>query len=346
VGDEYCWNITTESDGSKKFVSQSTTQIVMFNKETWAGGTLEWDMKVGAGTPTYNVVSGVVFGADSNAVTNSTGKYYVAGRDPWNEFVAYSKNENDFAWEDNNKTAAVYTDVNATYHYKLIWDAAGKLIHYFVNGAYTASATLKRDAGGVHIGLYADMAGVEFSHIVYSNSSADAPSEYAYTAFQSSYWTVTGEGTSRVYSALTGGGILTFLTPTDYTTFAFDLKVTGTTNTYNCSSGLLLGAKTAYAGINFGTFAVVGRDDWGGFNTYSKNDGAFAWNDSNKAAGAMPDLNTVYHLKVVLDRTANTVSYFLDGVAKGVQTTSVDVSGHYWGLVSDQACEFSNIVLS
>lgn len=346
VGDEYCWSITTDASGVKTYTSQSTTQLLMFNKETFDGGTVEYDLKVTSDTYTYLVSNGIVIGATSRNVNHSVGQYYVVGRSPWADFVTYSKNEGAFNWEDSNKIAGAFPTLNTTYHLKFIWDKAAGAIHYFVNGAYAGSSILKTKISGSDIGLYADMPGVTFSNITFSSDMSGIPSSILYTSGTASSWTISGTGEATTYTALAGGNILMFATPTTATTFEYDLNVTSDANTYWIGTGLVVGADSPYDNHNYGKFVVVGRDDWGGFNTFSKDNGGFAWNDSNKIAGAFPNLNTVYHIKFVLDKMANTIAYYVNDVLTSTQTPSVAISGNYWGLSADSAAVYSNIKLS
>lgn len=174
-GDEYSWNIT-ENNGVVSFESTSTTQYLMFNKLRFSGGSVSFKLKVDNNDMTYSVADGIIFGADTLNADHDNGKFYVCGRDRWNELLVFSKDNGAFAWQDSTKITGVMRELGVTYSLKFIWDSGKDIVYYFMNGNYVGRQQLNKGFKGSYIGIYADHPGVTISDIVIDETETYAPS--------------------------------------------------------------------------------------------------------------------------------------------------------------------------
>lgn len=165
VGDSSNWQIT-ENNGNVSFRSVKANQMLMFKNETFSGGSVSFKIKVASDNFTYSIASGIVFAADRLDSNYEQGSYYVAGADKWYDYVAFSKNNGTFAWQDVGKIPNAVTEWGKTYDLKFIWDKSADCIHYYIDGVYQGTGTFSGGFSGSYIGIYADNAGVTISDIV------------------------------------------------------------------------------------------------------------------------------------------------------------------------------------
>lgn len=340
IGDEYCWDIALNQDGSRSFTSTSeNAQMLLLNDLQFESGTIEFKMKYGEGVEKFTCASGIVFGADSTEVGHSTGKWICTGMDPWNDFVTFSKDNGAFRWEDSNKIPACFTDKNYEYSMKFSYDKSNKQIHYFFNGEYVCTTYITLDSDGKYIGIYADKKDLTISDIKISDEVYTPEQVFSYGA--KSNWNINNESNS--YTS-TSNGIFLMLPKYKITSSCYveyDILLHDDSTYYYCGSGLVL-SNIAAPSHNFGSFLVVGRDWWGGYDTFQKINGGFAWKDTNKIPNAMPNYNQTYHLKFYFDIINKTLTYYF-GDQTSTQPFDLEFSTYYVGLYVDGLTTFSNI---
>ncbi len=339
-GDEYCWNIT-EDDGVVSFESLSNSQYLMFNKLRFSGGSISFDLKVSDNDYTYSVLSGIVFAADVLDVNHDNGRFYVVGRDKWNELLVFSKDNGEFAWQDTGKVSNVLTDTDKSYRIKMVWDKDVDKVYYFIDDVYQGTGILNKGFSGEYLGIYADNAGVTISDIVIDEDEEFVPpvsetDDYLFTCGDSSNWSITGEGETASYVALKDSQYLMFKNKTfGGGSVSFKIKFNNKNYTYWCASGILFGADTLQAEHNTGKFYVAGVETWNDFVVFAKDNGNFQWLDSNKAAGVINEIDRTYNLKFIWDSENDLLHYFVDGSYISTQALTPGYKGQYMGLYTE-----------
>ena len=342
VGDEYCWSITTNAQGNRKFVATSTeSQMFMFNYETFSGGTIELDMTYVATVAKYNCASGIVFGASTLAAEHNTGSWACAGMDPWYDFVAFSKDSGDFRWEDKNKVAGIFTDVNKSYHIAFSWDPAAKVIHYLINDAYICSAPLTRPLSGQYLGIYSDTAGTIFENIEIS-STVYHP-EFMASQGTISNWNISNDKTSITAKATGKTLMMPQYDISESCYVEFDMNVPDNSTAGYAASGILLCGDQAAPSNSLGSYIVVGRDWWGGFDAFQMINGSFSWKDGNKIANAMPNYNETYHIKLYVNLETKNIQYFWNEDTTHGAAYDFNMSVAHFGIYDDGLFTISNI---
>lgn len=163
------WIVSLNSKGERVYTSKSADSMLMFNDIEFNGGTIEFDMIMPKNYVTYYVASGVIFGADSKNIHHNIGKWYCAGRDYWNDFVCFSKDNGNFKWEDNPKVAN-QAFANVKYSYKFVWDSEANTVSYYLNGEYKCTVTLSFKTNGTNIGLFSESEGVQITNLKITNN--------------------------------------------------------------------------------------------------------------------------------------------------------------------------------
>ncbi len=352
-GDEYCWNIT-ETDGITSFESLSDSQFLMFKNKTFTGGSVSFKLKVTTNDYTYSVASGILFGSDTMDAAHNVGKFYVAGRDKWNDYLVFSKDNGQFAWQDSTKIANILTDLTKTYDLKFVWESEKDIVYYFIDGEYVGKQQLNKGFKGRYLGLYADSAGVTVSDIVIDEDETFVPppvvtetEDYKFTVGDSTNWKITGSGDDTVFESKKSSQFLMFKNKT-FTggSVSFKLKVTTNEYTFSVASGILFGSDTINAAHNVGKFYVAGRDKWNDYVIFAKDNGQLVWQDSTKIANILTDLNKTYDLKFVWNSENDIVYYFIDGEHVGKQQLNKGFKGQYMGIYADSAgVTISDIVI-
>lgn len=349
-GDEYCWNIT-EDNGKASFESTSSTQYLMFNKLRFTGGSVSFKIKVDNNDLTYAVADGIVFGADTLDVTHDNGRFYVCGRDKWNEYLTFSKDNGAFKWQDSTKVTGALAQLDVTYALKFVWDSAKDLVYYFIDGEYVGKQQLDKGFKGEYIGLYADHPGVTISDIVIDeNETFEVTNEtekYMFTEGDSTSWKITGEGGTAAFESKRAAQMLMFKTETfSGGSVSFRLKDTDNNYTSSCVTGIVFGSNSVNATHATGSFYLVGRDRWNDLVMCSRDGGAFMWQDSTKIAGGLNVLGKTYDIKFVWDSGNDVVYYFIDGMYLGEQQLNKGFKGAYMGIYADSpGAVISDIVI-
>ncbi len=342
VGDEYCWNVTTNVQGNKKFVATSTeSQMFMFNYETFSGGTIEWDMTYVATVAKYYCASGIVFGASTLAAEHNTGSWACAGMDPWYDFVAFSKDSGNFRWEDKNKVAGIFTDVTKSYHIAFSWDPVAKLIHYFIDDVYICTSPITRPLSGQYLGIYSDTAGTIFENIEISNEVYHP--EFIASQGTMSNWDISNDKTTFVAKATGKTLMMPQYDISESCYIEFDIKAHDDSTLGYAASGILLCGDQTAPSVTFGSYIVVGRDWWGGFDAFQMINGSFSWKDGNKIANAMPTYNTVYHIKVFLNLETKNIQYFWNEDTTHGAIYDFEMPVAHFGIYDDGLLTISNI---
>ena len=353
VGDEYCWDIYDDVNGNPVFESLSNTQLLMFNKLTFTGGSVSFKMSVASNDYTYLVSCGVAFAADTLDIGHDRGNYYVCGRDAWNEYLCYAKINGGFDWQADGKVTGVMTELNTTYSLKFVWNPDDDEVYYFIEGEYVGTGKLNKGFNGQYIGIYADVAGTVISDIVIDPEDNYRPpvavkedDNYYYTEGDSLSWTITEENGVTTYRANGAPSMLMFKNKTfSGGSVSFKLKMENNTYVYNSLVGIVFGCDTANANIPVGKYYVVGRETWSGYNAFSKDNGEFLWQDTGCIRNAMPDIGVEYTLKFIWDSENDLVHYYMDGNYLGTGTLNKGFTGQYVGIyVESKNAEISDIV--
>ncbi len=340
-GDEYSWNIT-EANGVVSFESQNSSQYLMFNKLRFAGGSVSFKLKTENNDFTYSVADGIVFGADTLDAAHNTGKFYVCGRDRWNDYLVFSKDNGAFKWQDSTKIANTLTELGKTYDLKFVWDSEKDLVYYFIDGEYAGKQQLDKGFKGSYIGLYADHAGVIISDIVIDENETfeitNETDEYKFTEGDSTNWDITGTGASASFTAKKSSQMLMFKNRT-FSGGSLSFKLKDETNDYSKAlvNGVVFAADSIDSTHAAGSFYCVGRDKWKDLVMCSRTGGTFAWEDSTKIAFALNVLGKTYDLKFVWDSEKDLVYYFIDGVYVGKQQLDKGFKGDRIGIYADCA---------
>ena len=342
VGDASRWTITKNALGNDKFVANSTeTQMLMFNYETFSGGTIELDMTYKTTTATYNVASGIVFGASTLAAEHNTGSWACAGMDPWYDFVTFSKDSGDFRWEDKNKVGGIFTDVNKTYHIAFSWDPVAKLIHYFIDDAYVCTAPITRPLSGQYLGIYSDTQGTIFENIEISSSIYHP--EFLASQGTMANWEISNDKKTITAKATGKALMMPQYDISESCYVEFDMNVPNDSTYAYSASGILLCGDQAAPSVSFGSYIVVGRDWWGGFDAFQMINGAFSWKDGNKIANAMPSYNTTYHIKLYVNLETKNIQYFWNDDTTHGAAYDFDMPVAHFGIYDDGLFTISNI---
>ncbi len=342
VGDASRWTIGKNAKGNDKFVANSTeSQMLMFNYETFSGGTIEWDMTYTTTTATYNVASGIVFGASTLAAEHNTGSWACAGMDPWYDFVTFSKDSGNFRWEDKNKVAGIFTDVTKSYHIAFSWDPVGKVIHYFIDDAYVCTAPITRPLSGQYLGIYSDTAGTIFENIEISDVIIYP--EFVASQGTMSNWEINNSKTTFVAKATGKALMMPQYDISESCYIEFDMSVPDNSTYGYAASGILLCGDQVAPCSTLGSYIVVGRDWWGGFDAFQMINGSFSWKDGNKIANAMPDYNTTYHIKVYLNLETKNIQYFWNEDTTHGAIYDFEMPVAHFGIYDDGLLTISNI---
>ena len=94
---------------------------------------------------------------------------------------------------------------------------------------------------------------------------------------------------------------------------------------------------------NIGSFIVVGRDWWGGFDAFQMINGSFSWKDGNKIANAMPNYNETYHIKLYVNLETKNIQYFWNEDTTHGAAYDFNMSVAHFGIYDDGLFTISNI---
>ena len=141
--------------------------LIMLKGQLFTNGTVEFDISFTDQTNhVFNCIDGIVIGSDQKYFSENIGTYLVAGIDPWSEFVASSKTNGIYAWDDNFKVGNVCNELNKTYHLKFIYNE--KTITYYYDNEEKGSALINAPVSGAYCGIQLDHSGVTISNIKFN----------------------------------------------------------------------------------------------------------------------------------------------------------------------------------
>ena len=352
-GDSSNWQITGEGENAV-FVSLKSSQFLMFKNRTFTGGSISFKLKFDNKNYTNWTASGILFASDTLQANHDTGSFYVAGSDPWNDFVTFAKDNGAFLWQDEGKAGGVVNETGRVYSLKFIWDSQNDLIHYFVDGVYMSTGTLNKGYTGQYLGIYSENAGLTFSNIIIDPAETfTAPSvsgeteDYLFTIGDSSNWQITGEGDSASFRSTKANQMLMFKDKT-FTggSVSFKISIASDNFTYSIASGIVFASDALNVNYDQGSYYVAGADKWYDFVTFSKDNGTFAWQDTGKIVNAVTEWGKTYDLKFIWDSENDLIHYYIDGVYQGTGTLNCAFRGGYIGIYADNAgVTISDIVI-
>lgn len=154
-------------DGALTYTALTDIGAAVLKGVEFTTGTIEWDMIVPDGNFAFNVMCGIIWGAESDVLNIYNSQLLCSGMYPSGIFVTYSKVFNgtstDFRWEnaqqiDNGTIMAR----NAKVHYKFSYDGTNLTLEV---GGQTAVLQPSVKPFGKTIGLYSELAGTVFSNI-------------------------------------------------------------------------------------------------------------------------------------------------------------------------------------
>ncbi len=354
VGSSDKWEISKKEDGSYSYKSLEKNLMLMIKDKTFNGGAIEFDMTVNAEATdhTFQIVNGVVFGANGLTTHHDFGDWYCFGRWPGDgQIVGFSKDNSSgggFLWE-NSGIYFANTLVGQKVHYKFVWDNVNNKVYIYGNGAIMAVSNLVRDFNGENVGIYCDSANTVIENLTFTAlestfmTAAEKAEKYNFTINGADNWVIEKDanGGLTYHGLVNSDSAMLIFKDITFTggTVEFDMMIPTTLTTYKCLTGIVFGADSL--NCNHGTsWYACGREQWNGFNTMSKENGAFAWEDSNKFVGV--SVGVQYHYKFVWDAENGTVAYYLNGEYKNTQTLSRKLSGQYVGIY----CETSGAQIS
>ena len=352
-GDSSNWQITGEGENAV-FVSLKSSQFLMFKKRTFTGGSISFKLKFDNKNYTNWTASGILFASDTLQANHDTGSFYVAGSDPWNDFVTFAKDNGAFLWQDEGKAGGVVNETGRVYSLKFIWDSQNDLIHYFVDGIYMSTGTLHKGYTGQYLGIYSENAGLTISDIVIdpeetfvTPSVTGETEDYLFTIGDSSNWQITGEGDSASFRSTKANQLLMFKDKT-FTggSVSFKIRIASDNFTYSIASGIVFASDALDVNYDQGSYYVAGADKWYDFVTFSKDNGIFAWQDTGKIPNAVTEWGKTYDLKFIWDSENDLIHYYIDGVYQGTGTLNGGFRGGYIGIYADNAgVTISDIVI-
>ncbi len=344
--EEYNFTIGEEDNieiNNNQYKSLKANQMIMFNNKTFTGGTIEFDMVVNASTNDHFclIANGVVFGASSVNVNHNNGEFYVFGRCPWGSMTGFSKDPS-FMWEDNQKALVNQISVGQKQHYKYIYDNINHCVYMYVNDNLLACSSLRRKFNGQNIGLYFASKDTIISSLSFKEEKFTKDDKYNFTCGGKAGWDISLKDNQEVFVSKGSNSILMF---NDITlqggTIEFEMLVPDNNYLYSVAIGVIFGADTLDAEHNTGKWYCVGRDKWDDFVCFSKDNGLFKWEDSNKVASSVI-ANQTYTYKIVWDYENDTIDYYLNNEYKSTQKLSFHTGGKYVGLYS----ETSGVIIS
>lgn len=352
-GDSSNWSITGEGE-SASFVALKSSQYLMFKNRTFGGGSVSFKIKFNNKNYTNWCASGILFGSDTMDVNHNNGKFYVAGTETWNDFVVFAKDNGSFSWVDSNKAVGVVNEIDRTYNLKFIWDSDNDLVHYYVDGSYISTQPLGLGYKGQYLGLYVENVGMTISDIVINEEETfSAPvtvtetDAYSFTVGDLSNWQITENDGNVTFRSIKANQMLMLKDKTFSSgSVSFKIRVACDNFTYSIASGIVFAADRLDVNYDQGSYYVAGADRWYDYVAFSKNNGAFAWQDTGKIPNAVTEWGKTYNLKFVWDKEADCIHYFIDGVYQGTGTLNAGLQGSYIGVYADNAgVTISDIVI-
>ena len=161
-------------DGELTYTALSGVGAAILKDTAFTTGTIEWDMLVPNGEFAFNVMCGIIWGAESDVISIYSSQLLCSGMYPSGIFVTYSKffdGQNvAFGWENASQIDdASLMPRNVFVHYKISFDGTNLTLSV---GDKTATLQPNRKPFGQYVGLYSEVAGTVFKNVTIMSSEA------------------------------------------------------------------------------------------------------------------------------------------------------------------------------
>ena len=332
------WDINEQSDVYNSITSSK--KFFIFKDKFFEGGTIEWDMKVNSAS--YEDVAGLVIGGRKLSMTGTANgeAFHVFGKDKDNNFRGLSFENGTKTIETNAVLENIQINNPSEYvHYKLIWDAANARVKLVCGDRQTDWVNLELNFdGNKFLGIYAASSDVSIKNIQIVEERYDKLFGYEYGVGGATAWEI--NESEQSFKALTSYDQILMFRGKVFTggTIEWDMKIPSNNYRYGTVCGLIIGAnKQHIVSSEYGEdYYVFGRHASNVFVGFSKNSGAFAWENTNQLNNiAAPAGEGFYHYKLDWDSKNNAVTLYF-GSASVTYTLNQKYGGNkYFGIYTE-----------
>lgn len=214
-------------------------------------------------------------------------------------------------------------------------------IKVYLNELEVLSFTDTSPLKGELYGFYLDGTGNSISNL----STTTVEGDYVFPVGEESKWDIsTDSNGNKVFKSLSKDQLLMFKDITfDGGIIEFDMQVNAidSEHAYTVANGIVFGATSLNINHSDGKYYVFGRCPLASMTGFSKNEGAFRWEDTQKGLFNIP-IGSTQHYKFEWDKESNMLYMYINDNLTASNPLVVSIDGNHVGIY----CSSANTIIS